>query len=136
MMQGDTMESARPKVVKWFKVYCWVLAVLYILVMLFSIPYFIMFFNSEVMTSDSGDEMPPIVGLIMALAFLIGGLVLLILSLMGVFLTPKPWVWVFSLVVICFGMTSACFLPFCIPLLIFWLKPAVKDYYGKSNRNL
>jgi hypothetical protein len=30
-------------------------------------------------------------------------------------------------------MTSACFLPFCIPLLIFWLKPEAKHYFGRPG---
>jgi hypothetical protein len=33
-------------------------------------------------------------------------------------------------VIICLGMTSACFLPVCIPLLIFWIKPETKLYFG------
>ena len=46
---------------------------------------------------------------------------------------PRPWVWTYDLVVICFGFTSACFFPFCIPLLIFWLKPPVKEWFGKKD---
>jgi hypothetical protein len=29
-------------------------------------------------------------------------------------------------------MTSACFLPACIPLLIYWIKPDVKAYFGRT----
>jgi hypothetical protein len=40
--------------------------------------------------------------------------------------------WVYDLVVICLGMTSACILPASVPLLIFWLKPEVKSHFGKN----
>jgi hypothetical protein len=30
------------------------------------------------------------------------------------------------------GMTSCCFLPFLIPLLIYWLKPETKAYFGRN----
>jgi hypothetical protein len=50
------------------------------------------------------------------------------------FLLPaRPWVWIYDLVVICLGMTSACFLPATIPLLIFWIKPEVKAYFGRPS---
>ncbi len=130
------MESNRPKVVKWFKVYCWVLAVLYAFVILFSIPFFIMSVNPEFMTPESEEEMPPVVALLMGILVSGMGLMLLVMSLMGVFLRPRPWVWIFSLVMICFGMTSACFLPACIPMLLFWIKQDVKDYYGKTKPEL
>ncbi|WP_211325572.1 hypothetical protein [Roseimicrobium gellanilyticum] len=45
--------------------------------------------------------------------------------------SPRPWVWAYSRVLICIGFTG-CTLPFFIPLLIFWLKPEVKAYYGKE----
>jgi hypothetical protein len=41
-------------------------------------------------------------------------------------------VWVFGLVLICLGLSSACCLPACIPLLIFWLKPEMKAFYGRD----
>ena len=84
------MGMSRPEVIKWFKVYCWVLAVLF----------------------------------------------LFVLSLMGIFLKPRPWVWIFSFAMICLGMTSACFLPACIPMLIFWIRKDVKEYYGRTNGDL
>jgi hypothetical protein len=45
---------------------------------------------------------------------------------------PRPWLWTYDLIVICAGMTSLCFLPASIPLLIFWMKPEIKSYFGKT----
>jgi hypothetical protein len=48
------------------------------------------------------------------------------------FLPRKPWAWTYHLVMICMGMTSACCLPACIPLLIFWLKPETKAMFNAT----
>jgi hypothetical protein len=48
------------------------------------------------------------------------------------FLPRQSWAWVFGLVLICIGLTSACCLPVCIPLLLQWLKPEMKAYYGRE----
>ena len=41
------------------------------------------------------------------------------------------WLWIYDLIIICLGMTSACFWPAVIPLLIFWLKPETKRHFGR-----
>ena len=40
--------------------------------------------------------------------------------------------WIYGLVLICIGMTSACCLPATIPLLIFWIKPETKEFFAAS----
>ena len=69
---------------------------------------------------------------IMGAVFLILGLVLFVPYALAPFLPRQSWVWVLGLVLICIGLTSACCLPACIPLLIFWLKPDVKAFYGRT----
>ena len=46
-------------------------------------------------------------------------------------LPPRPWAWIFHLVLICIGMTSGCTLPASVALLIFWLKPETRVYFGR-----
>jgi len=75
----------------------------------------------------SGDGELVVYGVVL----LVLGLPCLILSAIPIFLPPKPWVWVWILVLIAFGMTSFFCLPVAIPLLIFWIKPETKRYYGK-----
>jgi hypothetical protein len=36
------------------------------------------------------------------------------------------------MVLICIGMNSCCLLPASIPLLIFWIKPETKTYFGRK----
>lgn len=47
------------------------------------------------------------------------------------FLPKKPWNWIVGMVLICLGLTSCCFMPISIPLLIQWLKPEVKAFFGR-----
>ena len=106
----------KPGVVLWAKLYLGALSALYFVLVLFA-PFLMI----------SGDESALVYGIV----FFVIGLPCAILSLVPIFLPPKPWVWVWILVVIGFGMTSACCLPIAVPLLIFWIKPETKRYYGK-----
>ena len=71
------------------------------------------------------------------------GVVLIILGLaffapyaFAPFLPRKSWAWLFGLVLICIGLTSLCCLPVCIPLLLHWLKPEMKAFYGRTETPL
>ena len=46
----------------------------------------------------------------------------------------RRWVWVYGLVLICFGMTSACLLLACVPLLMSWIKPETKRYFARLDQ--
>ena len=37
-----------------------------------------------------------------------------------------------GIVMMAISMTSCCFLPFAIPLLIYWLKPETRAYFGRN----
>lgn len=119
-----SVPPARPAVVGWFLAYCAFLCVLYLLVAGFSLPFFLL--NPDEL------EMGRAEAIVVGVMFLAMGLVFFVLFLMPFFLPRRPWVWVFDLVLICIGMTSACFLPACIPLLLFWLKPEPRAWFGKS----
>lgn len=113
-----------PKVLLWFKFYSGFLCLLYLATAAFSL--FIIF-------ADPSDiDMSALEARIMGPILLIVGVVLFVVCLLPLILRPRPWLWIYDLVVICIGMTSACFLPVCIPLLIFWLKEDTKRYFGKS----
>ncbi len=121
-MNPDSQQP--PAVIFWFKFYAGSLCFLYLLTAGFSL--FLLFGDSSSM------DMPQ------ASAYLMGGLmlaislVLIVACVLPFFLAPKPWLWVYNLVIICLGMTSACCLLACIPLLIFWLKPETQRYFGKN----
>ena len=110
----------KPRVVIWFKVYSAILSLIYLFTLILS-PFFLL----------SNDEELIIYGLV----FLLLSIPLLLICILPIFLPRKPWVWIYSLVIIGLGMTGCCF-PACVPLLIFWIKPEVKKYYGYKENYL
>ena len=116
--------APRPAVVGWFKAYCGVLCAMYLFSTALSAVFFVV--------SPVDLDMSPTEALIVGGLLLTVSLPLLAACALPFFLRPRPWVWVYDIVIICLGMTSACCLPACIPLLIFWLRPEVKRYFGRE----
>lgn len=48
-------------------------------------------------------------------------------------LPKRGWTWILGIVLISFGMTSACCMPAAIPLLIFWIKPETKALFARRD---
>lgn len=113
-----------PVVVTWFKVYCGVLCFLYLGFAAASLIFFLV--------SPEQLDMPAGAARLMGVFFLAMGLLLFAVCVLPFFVAPRPWVWGYGMGLICLGMTSACLLPACVPLLIFWIKPEAKRYFGKS----
>ncbi len=59
------------------------------------------------------------------------GALFLALYVAGFFLPRRPWAWIAHLVLIAFGLTSCCTMPAAIPLLVFWLKPDLRAWFGR-----
>jgi hypothetical protein len=74
---------------------------------------------------------PPEAFLVMGVIFVVMGLFFAVPCAAAVFLPPVPWAWIYHLVLICVGMTSVCCIPVCVPLLIFWIRPETKAYFGR-----
>lgn len=120
----DFLEPPRPAVVIWFKIYAGLLCLVYFGVMVMGISLF--FIPAEEL--DLNEMTAPI----FAGLFLVLGFLLFVGCLIPLVVRPQPWVWVYDLIVICLGMTSACCIFVSIPLLIFWLKPETKQYFGRT----
>ena len=114
--------AVAPPVVTWFKVYAGIMALIYLLMVGLGMIFFVFPDIAD------GEDDAWIAGMFMAAI----GVPLLVLFAMGVFLRAKPWVWIYDLVLICIGFMSCLTLPFCIALLIFWLKPETKAYFGRT----
>lgn len=113
-----------PPVIIWFKLYTGFLTLVYFALTVLSL----VFFTVDPALLDASPSEAKIIGL----ALLVIGGILFGVCLLPLIVQPRPWVWVYDLVVICLGMTSACFLPICIPLLIFWLKSDTKRYFNSE----
>ena len=116
-----------PSVYKWFVVYCILMALLYMATAVMGIGF--MYFEPDPKMDDAEAK-------IMGSVMIVLGLVFCVPYAIAPFLPRQSWVWTFGLVLICIGLTSACCLPVCIPLLIFWLKPEMKAFYGRTLNRL
>jgi hypothetical protein len=116
-----------PAVLTWFKVYAIGMALVYVLVTVGGVAMYVM---ADEFAGDP--EMPPggvrIQGAVMAVI----GVPLAGLFAAGALLPRRPWVWIYDLVLIAIGLTSCCFWPASIPLLIFWIKPEARGWFGRS----
>ena len=117
--------APRPAAVTWFLVYCGVLCALYLVLVACGVLVLAM--------GPAKLDMKPVEATVTGVLLTVLGGAFLAVSAAPFFLPARPWVWIYDLVVICIGMTSACFLPASIPLLIFWMKPEVKAYFGRSS---
>ncbi len=113
-----------PKVVGWFKVYAGFMVFIYLACIAVA-PVFLLVDPAEL---DMGELESRILGIVL----LVFGLGLGGAFGLPLIAKPRAWVWTYSIVLICIGMTSACFWPICIPLLIFWVKPETKRYFAKK----
>ncbi len=112
----------RPPVVNWYTVYAIAMAVLYLFVLLGGILFLSL--DPEVL------EVEPMEARVNGVVFTSLGAVFTLLFALAPVLPRLPWVWAYKLVTICLSLTSCCCLPAAIPLLIFWLRPEVRQYYG------
>ncbi|WP_394829599.1 hypothetical protein [Pendulispora albinea] len=64
--------------------------------------------------------------------FLVTGPLLTVAYGIAPFLPKKPWAWTYHVVLIGMGLTSLCCLPVTLPLLLQWLKPEAKSFFGRN----
>jgi len=120
------MPTDTPKVLAWFKAYSALLAAVYLALAASSLIFFL--FEPGALGRGTTKAETIFFGLL-----LLGiGMVFAAAFVLPLFLKPKPWVWIYDLVLICIGLTSPCCMPASIPLLIYWLKPEAKAYFGRQ----
>ena len=119
---GNPLKARTPPVFQWFVAYCILMALGYLGLVVVGI--------GSIFTEPDKD-MSAEEATLMGAVFIILGLVFCVPYAVAPFLPRTSWVWVLGLVLICLGLSSACCLPICIPLLIHWLKPEMKAFYGR-----
>ena len=115
----------RPEFLVWYHVYCAVMAVMYLAVI--GLGVFFLLVDPEFL------DMPAFPARLMGVAYAAMGAVLAGLFGAAPFLPPKRWTWIYGIVCIGIGLSSPCCMPASIPLLIYWIKPETKAYFGRSD---
>ena len=117
-----------PPVWRWYVVYCVLMAALYLGVSVVGL--FLLVAAPQLAAADPNEDA---LGLRIQGVILAGmGLVFITPFAIAPFLPKKPWAWVYHIVMIALGMTSVCCLPATIPLLIFWIKPETRQFFGRQ----
>ena len=116
--------AAPPAVLTWYKVYCGLMALLYILCVVFGVVLLAL----PAAALEAAEE-EAIVLRVQGGILLVMGVVLAGVFGLGLFLPRRTWAWIYGIVTIGIGMTSACCLPITVPLIIFWLKAETKSYF-------
>ena len=117
------LNVATPPVYKWYVAYCVTMALLYVSLIVMGIVF---------MFIEPDRDMSAAEAKVMSVVFIIFGLLFSVPFAAAPFLPRKSWVWVYGIVLISIGLSSACCLPVCLPLLLFWLKPEMKAFYGRN----
>ena len=112
------------KALFWYRFYLGVMVVLYLFVAAMGVFLAV----ARPTTPNQSAEEVLITGIVYAILGVVFGIVFAV----ALFLPRKPWNWVVAIVMIALGLTSCCMLPFLIPLLIYWVKPETKAYFGRN----
>ncbi|MEP6923997.1 MAG: hypothetical protein ABI954_06010, partial [Pyrinomonadaceae bacterium] len=113
------------KVFTWYRIFCGLIALASL------IPVFIgiLALVGSGSNSTPKEQSDAIVGGIM---FIVYGLFYFVPYILALVVPPRPGHWVFGIILIVMSLTSCIFLPFAIPLLIYWVKPETKAYLGRN----
>ena len=108
----------------WYRIYCGALAALYALVAVMGL----------VMTYFKPGESPDAVmeSTITGIAYAVIGAIFFAVFVFAVMLPAKPYNWIVGIVMIAIGLTSCCLWPATIPLLIYWIKPETRAFFGRN----
>jgi hypothetical protein len=124
---GKVTEPAKskPPVWRWYVAYCSGMVALYLVVAACGVIMLVV----DPVELDMEAMLAKLLG-----AFNLGFGILLV-GLFGAapFLPPKPWTWIYGIVAIGIGLSGLCCLPAAVPLLIYWLKPETKAYFGRPD---
>lgn len=108
-----------PRVIFWQKVYLGVMVAIYLLVMCGGVALFLF---ADTMGANEDMDMGPGEAKLMGGIYGGLGLVFMILFALGFVFRKGMLGWVFNLILIAIALTSCCFWPACIPMLIYWVK--------------
>jgi hypothetical protein len=115
-----------PPVVICYRVYCGFVVLLSLAAIASGVA--LIKFRDQIPTDQN---VPQHIWLLYGIGLLTLGGVSFIAYLTAFFLPRKPRSWIYHTVMIALGMGHPCSLPITLPLLIFWVKSDVQEYFGQ-----
>ncbi len=112
------------RTVFWFRAYCALMSLIYLFCIALG-AYLVIAQPANKKFDDAAETV------IAGGVYIVVGAVLFVIFAAGLVLPKNRWTWIYNIVLIAIGMTSCCFLPITVPLLIFWLKPETKALFGR-----
>ncbi len=119
---GSPAVGQMPGVYSWFIVYCAIMALLQLMGVGMGVVI--------LLVEPAEMDMEPLEAAITGWSLVVVGVAVMIPLAAAPFLPRRRWVWVYDLVMICLGMTSCCCLPACVPLLVYWIRPDCRQFFG------
>jgi hypothetical protein len=113
----------RPGVWTWFVVYCVAMTLLALIVIGISL---------IVLLADPAEMYGPKPATLEMALLLVAGICMIAVFGAAPFLPRRPWSWVYHLILIVLGMPG-CFLPACVALMLSWVKPETRRYFGRED---
>jgi hypothetical protein len=124
-MLNPNLQPQKPPVWGWYVAYCVAMAVMWFMLVLLGLSF--------ILSGPPDHEMSVREAQVMGLIFIGLGVALMTPYVAAPFLPRRRWVWVLGVVLIVLSMSGTCCLPAAIPLLIWWVKPETKEYYGGAR---
>lgn len=119
--------ASEPTVLRWYRVYLGAMTAIYLACVVGGV--LLLSFQDEIADWPPKDE--PWTILVYGIVLLVVGAVCLAACVAGFFLPRRPWAWIAHLVLISIGLTSCCTIPASVPLLVAWLKPDLRVWFGR-----
>ena len=118
--------TSEPTALSWYRAYLGAMTAIYLACVVGGV--LLLRFREEIADWPPKDEPWTILGY--GVVLLVVGAVCLAACVAGFFLPRRPWAWIAHLVLISIGLTSCCTIPASVPLLVAWLKPDVRAWFG------
>ena len=122
---GPELPLQAPPFWPWYVTYCAFMALLYLACVGMGAVFLLV--DPEAMGSE------PFEAILTGVVLIAISLPLMLAFAAGPFLPRRSWAWIAGMLLICVGMTSCCCIPACLPMLLQWIKPDTKAWFGYTG---
>ena len=121
-MVTPNLQPQKPPVWGWYVAFCVAMAIMWLMLVILGLSF--------ILSGPPNREMSQRDAQFIGLIFIGLGVGLMVPYAAAPLLPRRRWVWVLGIALIILSMSGTCCLPAAIPLLIWWVKPETKEYFG------